>query len=177
MHEMWNIAYAKADLMFLGVERDFKKKKGLKKEVHSFERLMPKNHLKFIIIIIKECYRHLLSEVEFSFMTHIRVSKQTPWTMFRQFEFKFSQVFPISWQYTFNATKPVGIMRAKSSTWLWLGAKEHLPTSSSQWRGPTQPCIFRLGDYTGAGLKIPEPIFAAFLDGGKTKGQKKILQT
>lgn len=32
MHEMWNVAYAKADLMFLGVERDFKKKKGLKKK-------------------------------------------------------------------------------------------------------------------------------------------------
>lgn len=30
MHETWNGTYAKADLMFLGVGRDFKKKKGLK---------------------------------------------------------------------------------------------------------------------------------------------------
>lgn len=32
MHEMWNVAYAKADLMFLGVERDLKKKEKIKKK-------------------------------------------------------------------------------------------------------------------------------------------------
>lgn len=44
MHEMWNVTYAKTDLMFLGVEkRDFKKKKGLKKTVNEFESFMPKD--------------------------------------------------------------------------------------------------------------------------------------
>lgn len=89
MHEMWNVRYAKADLMFLGVERDtLRRIKDIKKKKSKLIwKAHAKKHLKFIITIVT---------LEFSFMTHTIVSKQTPRATFRQLKFKLSQVFPIS---------------------------------------------------------------------------------
>lgn len=95
MHEMWNVAYAKADLMFLGGERDFKKKKILKKK----GKLIWKADTKKILENYNNNNKVMLQTVaiESRIQLHDSYQSEQADTMDHvQFEFKLSQVFPIS---------------------------------------------------------------------------------
>lgn len=83
MHEMWNITYAKADLMFLGMERQTLRRRNDFLKSKFIWKAYARKHLNFIIIIVinsnnKVMLQTFAIENRIQFMTHTAVSKQTP---------------------------------------------------------------------------------------------------